>query len=79
MAIVIESLWTSRPRYSVIVCMVWLSVRIHMMNQNAYPAHSEDVLAALPTRATRVIMNGNHTILINPTADDAVRPVSHKV
>jgi hypothetical protein len=50
-----------------------------MMNQNAYPAHSEDVLAALPIRATRVTMNGNHTILINPTADDAVRAVSHKV
>jgi len=33
--------------------MVWLLVRIHSMNQNAYPALSEDVLAALPTRATR--------------------------
>jgi len=33
--------------------MVWLSVRIHVMNQNAYPASCEDVLAALPTRATR--------------------------
>jgi hypothetical protein len=28
-------------------------VRVHTMNQNAYPAVSEDVLAALPTRAAR--------------------------
>jgi hypothetical protein len=49
------------------------------MNQNVYPAHSEDVLAALPNRATRVIMNGNHTALFNPEAEDAMRAVSHKV
>jgi hypothetical protein len=49
------------------------------MNQNVYPAHSEGVLAALPTRATRVLMNGNHTALFNPEAADAVRAVSHKV
>ena len=36
-----------------------------MMNQNAYPAVSEDVLAALPTRATRDNMNGNHTAFFN--------------
>ena len=59
--------------------MVWLFVRIHMMNQNAYPAAGEGVLAALPTRATRVLMNGNHTALFNAEADDAVRAVSHKV
>ena len=59
--------------------MVWLLVRIHMMNQNAYPAVSEDVLAALPTRATRVTMNGNHTTFFNPVAEEAVRAVSHKV
>jgi len=59
--------------------MVWLLVRIHMMNQNAYPAHSEDVLAALPTRATRDKMNGDHTTFFNPLAEDAVRAVSHKV
>jgi hypothetical protein len=53
--------------------MVWLLVRVHMMNQNAYPAHSEDVLAALPTRATR----GNHTAFFNAEAADAVRAVSH--
>ena len=46
--------------------MVWLSVRIHVMNQNAYPADGEDVLAALPTRATRDNMNGNHTAFFNP-------------
>ena len=59
--------------------MVWLSVCIHLMNQNVYPAHSEDVLAALPIRATRVIMNGNHTIFFNPQGDETVRALSHKV
>ena len=49
------------------------------MNQNAYPAVSEDVLAALPIRATRVNMNGNHTTFFNPRAADAVRADSHKV
>jgi len=49
------------------------------MNQNAYPAVSEGVLAALPTRATRANMNGNHTTFFNPVADRAVRAVSHKV
>jgi hypothetical protein len=59
--------------------MVWLFVRIHMMNQNAYPAVSEDVLAALPTRATRDPMNGNHTALINSRRRGRLWPVSHKV
>jgi hypothetical protein len=59
--------------------MVWLLVRVHLMNQNVYPAHSEDVLAALPIQATRVLMNGNHTAFFNPKAEDAVRAVSHKV
>ena len=49
------------------------------MNQNVYLAHSEDVLAALPTQATRVLMNGNHTAFFNPRAADAARAVSHKV
>lgn len=49
------------------------------MNQNAYPATSESVLAALPTRATRANMNGNHTTFFNPRAANAVRAVSHKV
>jgi hypothetical protein len=59
--------------------MVWLSVRIHMMNQNAYPALSEDVLAALPTRATRGIMNGSHTVFFNAEGDQPMCAVSHKV
>jgi hypothetical protein len=59
--------------------MVWLFVRIHMMNQNAYLAACEDVLAALPTRATRDNMNGNHTALFNARAADVVRAASHKV
>ncbi len=49
------------------------------MNQNAYPAHSEDVLAALPTRATRDTMNGNHTTIFNPGTSRGVATVSHKV
>ena len=49
-----------------------------MMNQNVYPAACEDVLAALPTRATRVIMNSNHTAFFNSRAGDAPA-VSHKV
>ena len=49
------------------------------MNQNAYPAVSEDVLAALPTRATRDNMNGNHTAFFKAVAANAVRAVSHKV
>ena len=49
------------------------------MNQNVYPAHSEDVLAALPIRATRVLMNGNHTIFFNPEGDKTMRAVSHNV
>jgi hypothetical protein len=59
--------------------MVWLSVRVHLMNQNEYPAHSEDVLAALPIRATRVLMDGNHTTFFNPKTEEAARAVSHKV
>ncbi len=50
-----------------------------MMNQNAYPAVSEDVLAALPTRAIRANMNGNHTTFFNLRAADVVCAVSHKV
>ena len=54
-------------------------VRFTLMNQNVYPAHSEDVLAALPIRATRANKNGNHTTFFNPKAEDVVRAVSHKV
>ncbi|HZR18411.1 MAG TPA: hypothetical protein VFE51_14050 [Verrucomicrobiae bacterium] len=49
------------------------------MNQNVYPAQSEDVLAALPIQATRVLMDGNHTSFFNSKPEDAVRAVSHKV
>jgi hypothetical protein len=49
------------------------------MNQNVYPRPSEDVRAALPSRATRVNMNGNHTTFFNLGAADTVRAVSHKV
>ncbi len=59
--------------------MVWLLVRIQLMNQNVYPAVSEDVLAALPIRAIRDYMNGNHTAFFNPRTADAVSAVSHKV
>lgn len=54
-AMPMESWCTSRPRLSVIAFMVWLSVCSHLMNQSVYPAASEDVLAALPLRATREI------------------------
>ena len=59
--------------------MVWLTVSIHVMNQNVSPAYSEDVLAALPIRATRVTMNGSHTAFSTLKAEDAVRAASHKV
>ncbi len=49
------------------------------MNQNVNLAACEDVLAALPIRATRVLMNGNHTTFFNPRPEDPVRAVSHKV
>ena len=50
-----------------------------MMNQNVYLAYSEDVLAALPTRATRVLMNGNHTALFITRAEHAASAISDKV
>ena len=79
MAMVVESLWTSSPRYSVIDFMVWLFVCIHVMNQNAYPAVNEDVLAALPTRATRAVMHGNHATFSTAKIGDVACAVSHKV
>jgi chemotaxis methyl-accepting protein methylase len=59
--------------------MVWLSVRVQLMNQNEYPAQSEAVLAALPIRATRVLRDGSHTAFFNSKAEDAMRAISHKV
>ncbi len=44
-----------------------------MMNQNAYPAINGDVLAALPTRATRDNMNGLFQTF-NATAGAARQP-----
>src|SRR5438270_13420952 len=54
------------------------------MNQNASPAGSEDVLAALPIRAIRVNMNGtrvrdSHTTFFNLQTAAAVPTNSHKV
>ncbi len=79
MARVMESLWTSRPRWSVMACMVWLSVRVYWTNPNGSPAASEDVRAALPARATRDSRNGNHIALFNPEPHGRLWPVSHKV
>ena len=50
-----------------------------MMNRNVHPALCGNVRAALPTRATRVIMNGNHTAFSTPATLDHLWPVSHKV
>jgi hypothetical protein len=51
----IRTRWAARmAQFSrLMACMVWLPVRIHLMNQNAYLACGEDVGVALPTRATR--------------------------
>jgi len=62
--------------------MVWLFVcmHIHLHDESErYPAVSEDVLAALPTRATRDIMNGNHTTFFNLEPAAAAPINSHKV
>jgi len=58
--------------------MVWLSVRIQLMNQNADLANREGVLAALPTRATRVSNNGNHTAFVNCQADPSASVVARR-
>ena len=59
--------------HGVVVCLYSLD------ESERIPAACEDVLAALPIRATRDTMNGNHTTFFNPAGDDAVRAVSHKV
>ena len=59
--------------------MVWLLVRIHRMDQNGYPAQSEDALAALPIRATRDNMAGNHTAWFTPLTHADGWTVSQKV
>jgi hypothetical protein len=50
-----------------------------MMNQNAYLAACEDVLAALPVLTARVSMSAHSNALSNPVPDDTVRPVSQNV
>jgi hypothetical protein len=51
-----------------------------MMNQNAYPATSGNVLAALPTRAIPSRGCGsNPTTFCNPRTTAVARTVSHKV
>jgi hypothetical protein len=59
--------------------MMCLTGSIHLLNSNASPAHSADVLAALPTRATRDTMNGNHTNFFIPGMADVVHGDSNKV
>ena len=58
---------------------MWLFVSYSHDESERNLAESEDVLAALPNWATRVLMNGNHTTFFNLKAEDAVRAVSHKV
>jgi hypothetical protein len=59
--------------------MVWLFVRIHMMNQNACPPLARAFLRLCPQGQPATNMNGNHTAFFNARAADAVRTVSHKV
>ena len=59
--------------------MVWLLVRVRVMNQNAYPAACEDVLAALSARADRDNINGNHNPLLNPSTLGWLWPASQAV
>jgi len=59
--------------------MVWLLVRIHMMNQNASPAYARTFLRLCPPGQPAIKMNGNHTASINPATHGQLWPVSHKV
>jgi len=59
--------------------MVWLFVRIDVINQNGYLAVSEDVLAALPTRATRETNERQSHRSFQPLCQDRRAAVSHKV
>ena len=43
------------------------------------PPRARTFFAALPIRATRVLMDDNHTAFFNPKGVDAMRAVSHKV
>ena len=79
MAMGMESLWTARPRWSLIAFMVWLSVRIQLMNQNASPAYARTFVRLCPLGQSAIPMNGNPTALINPLTHGRLWPVSHKV
>jgi hypothetical protein len=61
--------------------MVWLSVRIHMMNQNRFPALSGLFLRLCLPGQPAIQMNGNHTALIQArNGCDTMRcgAISHK-
>ena len=59
--------------------MVWLFVCVDTSNRNAYLAHSEDVLAALPIRATRDLYERQPHHQFQLWSRWPVRAVSHKV
>jgi hypothetical protein len=59
--------------------MVWLSVRIQLMNQNASPAYARTFLRLWPTRAARDPDERQPTAFINPLTHGRLWPVSHKV
>lgn len=56
---------------------MWLSVCIHMMNQNAYPADREGrSCGSTRQRATRDNSNGNHAAFVNCQADPSASVVA---
>ena len=61
-----QSVWTFRPICTVMAFMGRLSVQIHMMSKNAFPAVSGDVLADGPTRVSCDKTNSSHTVSFNP-------------
>jgi hypothetical protein len=74
-----ESLWTFRPKWSLMASMVWLSVHIRLMNQNAFPPLSGNVLAALPIRAIRESNEWQPQRFINPLTRGCRSLASHTV
>jgi hypothetical protein len=75
--LVMESLWTSRPRSIVIdLMMVWLFVRVvHTMNQNKSPATSGLFFRLCPRGQPAIKVNGNHTALFNSGTTHGSRSV----
>jgi len=59
--------------------MVWWSVRIHLMNQNASPPCGGTFLRLGPPGQPAIKMNGNHTASLNPATPGPLWPVSHRV